>query len=91
MEFKPSWKSPTFWLAVGAFLVGAVQSSGVLDGSDSASQIVGLIVSVLAALGYTVPNFALKQAQVKAQAVSNIASQETTRAVLGGTPPANPT
>lgn len=73
-EFKPSYKSPTFWLSVFASVVGAVIASGVLEQHPDhwAVKVVGLIVTVLSAFGYVVPNMALKQAQVKASAITQL-------------------
>ena len=53
---KPGWKTSEFWLSFVAVLIGAVFASGMLDAlpADSAVlKIVGLISSVLGALGYT--------------------------------------
>jgi hypothetical protein len=83
---KPSYKTGEFWISVAASGLGIVMSSGVLDSlgpNHWIVQVVGMLVALLGALGFTVPRMALKQAQIKADAVANVAAQETTRSVLG--------
>lgn len=86
---KPGIRSSEFWLSAAAVVVGFVESSGVLDTLPNPwpVKVVGLLVALLAALGYTVPRIALKQAQVKADAVTALNAAES----KGVQPPANPT
>lgn len=74
VEFKSSLKSPTYWLSVAAFILGAIVSSGILEAYPNhwAVKVVALLVSLLGALGYVVPNMALKQSQVKASAITTL-------------------
>lgn len=59
---KPGYKTTEFWLSLAAVLVGAVAASGVIPAETVWERIVGLIVSALAALGYTGARLALKKA-----------------------------
>jgi|DEB0MinimDraft_10_1074344.scaffolds.fasta_scaffold08248_6 hypothetical protein len=58
---KPGYKTTEFWLSTAACLVGAVVASGVVPAESAGERILGLIVSVLAALGYTGSRLALKR------------------------------
>jgi hypothetical protein len=59
---KPGYKTTEFWLSLLAILVGAVIASGVIspDGTGTAAKIVGGLVTLLGALGYTVQRTTLK-------------------------------
>mgnify|MGYP003629188286 CR=1 FL=1 len=59
---KPGYKSTEFYMSMAAVLMGAVASSGILDGSDGLTKVVGLIVAALVALGYTGSRLTLKKA-----------------------------
>lgn len=59
---KPGYKTTEFWLSLAAVLVGAVAASGVIPAETVWERIVGLVVSALAALGYTGARLALKKA-----------------------------
>ena len=53
---KPGYKTTEFWLSFIAVVMGFVMTSGVLEnaGDDSVvAKIVGGVIAVLAALGYT--------------------------------------
>jgi len=55
-ETKPGYKTTEFWLSFVATIMGFVLASGVMDNvaeDGLASKIVGGIVAVLAALGYS--------------------------------------
>jgi len=58
---KPGYKTTEFWLSTAACLVGAVVASGVVPSDSAGERILALIVSVLAALGYTGSRLALKR------------------------------
>ena len=60
-DLKPGYKTTEFWLAAAACLVGAVVASGVVPAESAGERILALIVSVLAALGYTGSRLALKR------------------------------
>lgn len=51
---KAGWKTSEFWLATIPVVLGAVMASGILDDTttDLDNKLVGLAISVLAALGY---------------------------------------
>lgn len=53
---KPGYRSTEFWVSLVAVLVGALLSSGLLDAIPGTvdDQIVGIIATILSALGYTV-------------------------------------
>ena len=51
---KPGYKTTEFWFSAVAALVGIVLASGIVPEGGLAAQIVGAIVSGLAALGYNV-------------------------------------
>ena len=53
---KAGWKTTEFWLTTVATLTGIVIAAGVVDpeGSSGIAKEVGLIVSALAAMCYTV-------------------------------------
>ena len=52
-EVKPGYKTTEFWMSTAALICGVLLSSGVIGESGLAAQIVGGIMSTLAALGYT--------------------------------------
>jgi len=55
-EVKPGWKTTEFWLSVFVVLGSLLWGADVLDpeGVGTANKVFGLIVSGLAAVGYTV-------------------------------------
>ena len=53
---KPGYKTSEFWLSTIATIVGLVMASGILDTvaeTHWSVRVVGGVVAVLAALGYT--------------------------------------
>ena len=58
---KPGYKSTEFYMSMAAVVIGAVASSGILDGSDGLTKVVGLIMAALVALGYTGSRLTLKK------------------------------
>jgi len=58
---KPGYKSTEFYMSLIAVVIGAVASSGVLEGSDGLTKVVGLIMAALVALGYTGSRLTLKK------------------------------
>jgi len=53
---KPGYKTTEFWLSLAATLLGFLMASGLLDAVPAESwinKLVGGIVTVLAALGYS--------------------------------------
>jgi hypothetical protein len=68
---KPGYKTSEFWLSLVAVLVGAIMSSGLLEATatDADNKIVGLVVTLLAALGYTGARGFVKAQDVKAAAI----------------------
>jgi len=84
---KPGYKTTEFWLTTLAVIVGLVMSSGILEETETIwdNKIVGLIVSILAALGYTAARAVTKMSAVKGAAIV-----EAAKATNGSTP-TNPT
>jgi hypothetical protein len=50
---KPGIQTTEFWLSSTATLLGIVMASGAIHDGGLAAQIIGGVLSVLAALGYT--------------------------------------
>lgn len=68
METKPGFKTTEWWLSAVAVLFGLVISSGILEetATEWDNKIVGLVVSTLAALGYTAARAYVKASANKA-------------------------
>jgi hypothetical protein len=62
-----------FWLALSAQLLGALAASGLLPAEHWATQIVGLLIMVLAGMGYK-----WSRTAVKAEALRTLAHIATT-------------
>jgi len=58
---KPGWRSSEFVLSTVATIAGLFIASGVLPETNPAVKIAGLVVTVLAALGYAHQRTKLKQ------------------------------
>ena len=58
---KPGYKSTEFYMSMLAVVVGAIASSGILEGSDGLTKVVGLVMAALVALGYTGSRLTLKK------------------------------
>jgi len=58
---KPGYKTTEFWLSFAAVLVGAVAASGIIPAESIWERVVGLVVSALAAVGYTGARLSLKR------------------------------
>jgi UDP-N-acetylmuramyl pentapeptide phosphotransferase/UDP-N-acetylglucosamine-1-phosphate transferase len=58
---KPGYKSTEFYMSMLAVVIGAVASSGILEGSDGLTKVVGLVMAALVALGYTGSRLTLKK------------------------------
>lgn len=78
MEPKPGYKTTEFWLSLAAVVVGAIMSSGLLDIIDGSvdDQIVGIIATILGALGYTVTRGWTKTAALKADVYKTAMSKD---------------
>ena len=57
---KPGYKTTEFWMSVAACALGAFLASGALPEENFATQIAGVVLSGLTALGYTVSRFMVK-------------------------------
>ncbi len=60
---KPGYKTTEFWLSAVATLGGLVLASGAVSEGGSIANILGLVLSTLATLGYTGSRAAVKKAQ----------------------------
>jgi hypothetical protein len=69
------YKSTEFWLSLAAVLVGAIMASGVVPDESGWAKVIGLIASVLAALGYTAGRSLFKANKAKAIAMMEAASE----------------
>lgn len=58
---KPGYKSTEFYMSMLAVIIGAVASSGILEGSDGLTKVIGLVMAALVALGYTGSRLTLKK------------------------------
>lgn len=70
-DTKPGWQTSEFWLSFAAMVFGFIASSGVLDdiGNEWLGKIVGLIITILAALGYTASRTVTKTATIRKTAI----------------------
>ena len=59
---KPGYKTSEFWLSTAATLLGALFASGVVSDGGQLAKVLGLVTSLLAALGYTVARTKAKAA-----------------------------
>ena len=59
---KPGYKTTEFWMSVAASALAAFLASGALPEENFGTQIAGVILSGLTALGYTVSRFVVKNA-----------------------------
>lgn len=62
---QKGYKSTEFWMSLAAVLVGALLSSGVLADGSVWAQALGVVASMLGALGYTVSRSYVKAAESK--------------------------
>lgn len=62
----PGYKTTEFWLSLIVVILGSVAASGVLPQGGLAAQIVGGVMSVLGALGYTASRTQVKVADAAA-------------------------
>lgn len=56
----PGWKTTEFWLSLLAAVVGIVMASGIIPATSTWEKIVGIVASVLSALGYQVMRTSVK-------------------------------
>lgn len=61
IEKKPGYKTSEFWLATAAMAIGVLFASGVVADGGALDKILGLAVSILGALGYTVSRTLVKK------------------------------
>lgn len=68
-EVKAGYKTTEFWLSTIAVVVGVVVSAGLADpdGAGTWDKIVGVVCSLLAAMGYTVARSNVKAAAEEAK------------------------
>lgn len=79
---KPGYKTSEFWLSLLAMLVGALVASDAIPTDSTVAKALGVVASILGALGYQV-----SRAYVKASGNKAAAFVEAAKAA----PPAGPT
>lgn len=62
---KPGYKTTEFWLTLVAMIITALYSSGLLDMTPKIAGVIGLVATVLTALGYTVVRGSVKKENAK--------------------------
>lgn len=77
---KPGWKTTEFWLSFAAIIVGALLASDLIT-NNAIVQALGVVASILGALGYQVQRGYVKASGNKAAAFVEAAKVA---------PPANP-
>lgn len=78
-NMKSGYKTTEFWLALAAMLLGALATSGVFDSlADDhwLPKVVGLITSVLGALGYGAIRMGVKNGEAKAKALADVVKKD---------------
>ena len=63
-ESKPGYKTTEFYLSLLAIICGAILTSGIVSDTGTVAKIVGGVLSVLAALGYTASRTVVKSGEV---------------------------
>ena len=63
METKPGYKTTEFWFSVVAAIVGLLFAAGVVPTGSTFEQVLSLVATILAALGYTVSRAIAKAAR----------------------------
>lgn len=58
---KPGYKTTEFWLSLAAMLLSAAWASGAISDGGTIDKVIGMVASVLTALGYTVARSKAKQ------------------------------
>lgn len=78
-EPKKGYKTTEFWMSLAAVLLGALMASGLLDGLGQdhwAIKVMGLVTTVLGALGYTAARGLVKANGHKQKALAEIAAKK---------------
>lgn len=57
---KPGWKSSEFYLSTAAMLLGVLMASGIIHPGTAWDKAIGLAVTALAGMGYTVSRAIVK-------------------------------
>jgi hypothetical protein len=65
---KPGWKTSEFWLSLLAMLLGALLASDAIPTDSPTAKALGVVASILGALGYQVTRAAVKASGNKAAA-----------------------
>lgn len=69
METKPGWKTTEFWLSLLAVLIGALLASDAIPTDSPVVKALGVVASILGALGYQVGRGLVKSNSAKASAI----------------------
>jgi hypothetical protein len=81
------FRSSEFWLSLAAVLIGAVAASGLLPAESPWIKVLGLVATVLAALGYTASRGLVKARVTEGAAAIAVAQAERETVVLGRSEP----
>ena len=65
---KPGYKSTEFWLSAPAAMCGVLAASGIFPIDSALGEALGLVMTTLAALGYTGSRMAIKKKQAEEEA-----------------------
>ncbi len=72
---KPGWRSSEFWLSVAAMLIGALLAADVFPVDSPVVKALGVVASILGALGYQVSRALVKASGNKAAALVEASRQ----------------
>lgn len=75
MEKKPGYKTTEFWLSFVAIALGGLKASGAIEGS-SVEGWVGLVISALAALGYSATRGWVKGKEIESDTIKEIEAKK---------------
>ena len=86
METKPAWKTTEFWVMVATQLIGILTLAGVFTAKESEAlssgiqAIVGAVITIASAFGYTWNRTEIKKARGALIAASHAANLHTAAA-----------
>lgn len=72
---RPGWKTSEFWVSVAAMLIGALLASDLFPSDSPTVKVLGVLASVLGALGYQVSRAVVKVSGNKAAAFVEASKQ----------------
>jgi hypothetical protein len=72
---KPGYKTTEFWLSLAAMLIGALLAADVFPSDSPVLKILGVVSSILGALGYQVSRAIVKSSGNKSAALVEASKQ----------------